>query len=94
MPTIAAAMATVSISFSSTSLRQDVPVFDNKPSSYGEFRKRALLFRARLKLDERANQAVLLLIDHMTGPAWEACESLADDLDRLEEDDAFDKLLV
>ena len=63
-------------------------------SNYKEFRKRAVLFRARLKLDKRANQAALLS-RHLTGTAWEACNVLAVSPATLEDDDdAFDKLLA
>ena len=73
--------------------RLDVPSFDNNTGSYSEFRKRAMLFKARMRLEGKQKQAAILLLGQLSGMAWDVCEHLAENPDSLEADDAFDKLI-
>ena len=79
-----------------TNLHMNIPTFDNTVSSYLEFRKRAMLFQARMRLEgrDKVKQTALLLLGQLTGIAWETCESLADDPAALEAEEAFDKLIA
>jgi hypothetical protein len=77
----------------SGSFRIDVPNFDNTTTGYTEFRKRAMLFKARLKLEKKENQAAIMLVGSLSGIAWDTCESLAEDTSKLEDDKAFDLLI-
>ncbi len=72
----------------------DGPVFDIKLSSYNGFGTQTVVFRSHIKLDKCTTQSALLLIGQLSGLAWEFSETLADHRDRLEEHDAFDKLLA
>jgi hypothetical protein len=53
----------------SGSFRIDVPNFDNTTTGYTEFRKRAMLFKARMKLEKKQSQSALLLLGSLTGIA-------------------------
>ena len=44
------------------SFRIDVPNLDNTITEHTEFRKRAMLFKARLKLEKKENQAAIMLL--------------------------------
>ena len=71
-----------------------VPTFDNSQAGYREYRKRALLFRTRMRLERKENLTAVLLLSSLSGTAWETVETLADDPDNLESAAAFDKLLA
>ena len=72
----------------------DIPIFDNQLDHYKEFRKRCLLYKARMKLDGKVKQVGLAILGTLTGLSWTACESLADAPDKLEDEDALDKILA
>ena len=78
----------------STGGRVDVPLFDNAISSYPEFRERAMLFEACMQVEGKEKQSALMLLGQLTGLVWEESDSLAEDTDKLEEADAFDKLIA
>ena len=52
-----------------------------------------MLFKARMKKEGKEKQSVFMLLGQLTGLAWEACDSLAEDSDELQETDAFDELI-
>ena len=72
----------------------EVPTFNNRLEDYKEFRKRCLLYKARMKLEGKIKQVGLAVLGQLTGIAWTACEQLADDPEALETDTALDEILV
>ncbi len=51
--------------------RIDPLIFDNTIAGYPEFRKRAMLFKARMKLEKKQGQAAILFLGSLTGIAWD-----------------------
>ena len=71
----------------------DVPSFDNTISGYKEFSKRCMLYKARMKLEGKEKQVTLAILGQLTGIAWTACETLADEPDKLETEEAYKALI-
>ncbi|CAE7489168.1 GIP [Symbiodinium natans] len=53
-----------------------IPVFDNKPSSYREYRQRLMLYF--MKLLKRTSEATINLLTSLTGTAWARVEHLSE----------------
>lgn len=71
----------------------DIPVFNNQASQYREFRKRCLIYEARMRLEGKEKQVGLSILGQLTGLSWTSCEVLADDPSQLESSDALKKIL-
>ena len=56
-----------------------VPTFDGALSRWKEYEKRALIFIAKLKLENKENEAALMLTSGLTGDAWDEVEDLSTD---------------
>ena len=70
-----------------------IPEFDNTTHGYKEFRKRVLLYKARMRLEGKEDQVGLSVLGSLTGVSWDACEHYADDIEALSQKDAIDKIL-
>ena len=55
-----------------------IPVFDNKPSSYREYRQRLMLYFKKMKLLKRTSEATINLLTSLTGTAWARVEHLSE----------------
>ena len=55
-----------------------IPLFDNKPSSYREYRQRLLLYYKKMKIQKKTAEATISLLTSLSGVAWSRVEHLAD----------------
>ena len=75
------------------SSRLEVPTFDNTIEGYKEFRKRCLLYQARMKLEGNEKVVALSILGQLNGIAWDCCESLADKPDAMDQPDSLARIL-
>ena len=69
-----------------------IPLFDNKPSSYKEYRQRLQLYKKKAKLNKKVQEATINLLTSLSGAAWKQVQHLADEApDQGEE--GFDKVV-
>ena len=55
-----------------------IPIFDGRPSSYKERRKRITLYQKKMTLAKRQVEGVINLLTSFNGPVWKQVEHLAD----------------
>lgn len=64
-----------------------IPIFNNQPSEYREWRKRILLYKKKSDLNKKSKEATINLLTSLSGIAWRQVESLVDKA--TENDDGF-----
>ena len=67
-----------------------VPVFSNQQREYKEFKKRAEIYRVKMRLAGRQKETVFNLVTMMSGKAWDLVEDLP--VAEMEKDESFDKI--
>ena len=68
-----------------------IPLFDGRPSSYREWRKRITLYQNKMVLAKRATEGVINLMTSFSGHVWKQVEHLADTA--TEQEDGFSIIL-
>ena len=68
-----------------------IPLFDGKPSSYREWRKRITLYQKKMKIIKKGPEGVINLLTSFSGPVWKQVEHLADFAPEAE--DGFEQVL-
>ena len=68
-----------------------IPVFNNKPEDYREWRQRINLYKKKLSLQGKDKEAVINLLTSLQGVAWRQVEHQVDKL--MEDADGFKKTL-
>ena len=67
-----------------------VPVFSNQQREYKEFKKRAEIYRVKMRLAGRQKETVFNLVTMMSGKAWDLVEDLP--VAEMDKDESFDKI--
>ena len=68
-----------------------IPIFNNRPEDYKEWRQRITLYRKKLLLQNKEKEAVVNLLTSLQGLAWRQVERNVDKL--MEDDQGFSKTL-
>ena len=68
-----------------------IPIFNNRPEDYKEWRQRITLYRKKLLLQNKEKEAVVNLLTSLQGLAWRQVEHNVDKL--MEDDQGFSKTL-
>ena len=68
-----------------------IPLFDGRPSSYREWRKRITLYQKKMVLAKRAPEGVINLLTSFSGHVWKQVEHLAETA--TEQEDGFITIL-
>eukprot|EP00435_Cladocopium_sp_Y103_P043761 s915_g12.t1 len=69
-----------------------IPLFNNKPQDYKEWRMRIKLYQKKLEIQKKNKEATLNLLTSLTGVSWRQVEHMVDKV--TEEEDGFDKVLA
>ena len=69
-----------------------IPIFDGRPSSYKEWRKRIVLYQKKMVLAKRPVEGVINLLTSFTGPVWKQVEHLSETAS--EQEDGFKTILT
>ena len=69
-----------------------IPLFNNQPSEYREWRKRILLYKKKSDLNKKSKEATINLLTSLSGLAWRQVENLVDKA--TESEDGFDMVLA
>ena len=69
-----------------------IPVFNNKPGDYREWRQRIGLYRRKLELQGKGKEAVLNVLTSLHGVAWRQLEPKVETI-LAKEEGAFDLIL-
>ncbi|CAJ1454178.1 unnamed protein product, partial [Effrenium voratum] len=77
----------------STDITRDnfIPLFDGKPSSYKEYRKRIMLYYLKMGISSKKKEATINLLTSLSGPAWRQVEHMVDAV--TEKDDGFQDVI-
>ena len=67
-----------------------IPVFTNQQRDYKEFKKRAEIYRVKMRLAGRQKETVFNLVTVMVGKAWDLVEDLP--VSEMEKEEGFTKL--
>ncbi|CAJ1401941.1 unnamed protein product [Effrenium voratum] len=64
----------------STDVTRDnfIPLFDGKPASYKEYRKRIMLYYLKMSINNKKKEATINLLTSLSGPAWRQVEHMVD----------------
>ena len=68
-----------------------IPLFNNKPSDYKEWRSRISLYGKKMTLQNKGKESIINLLTSLNGVAWRQVEHIADNL--AEASDGFEKTL-
>ena len=68
-----------------------IPCYDGAPARWREYEKRALMFIAKLTLQEKQKEAGLLLATGLSGDAWQEIDAI--NIDELSAEDSGPKLM-
>ena len=69
-----------------------IPLFNNQPSEYREWRKRIMLYKKKSDLNKKSKEATINLLTSLTGIAWRQVENLVDKA--TESEDGFAMILA
>ena len=68
-----------------------IPIFNNSPGDYKEWRSRINLYRRKLELQGKSKEAVINLLTSLSGISWKQVEHNVEAY--IEDKDGFDKVL-
>ena len=87
-------MASSSTGTTPLDLQKDtyIPIYNNKPGDYREWRARILLYKKKLDLQKKSKEACINLMTSLTGIAWRQIEHLVDKA--AEAENGFDLVLA
>lgn len=68
-----------------------IPIFNNRPGDYREYRARVMLYKQKMDLQKRPKEATINLLTSLTDIAWRQVEHLATSAP--EAADGFDQVL-
>ena len=93
MPTEAAGTSTANGGLSGIDTIKDtyIPVFNNKPEDYREWRQRINLYKKKLSLQGKEKEAVINLLTSLQGVAWRQVEHEVEKL--MDDSQGFQKTL-
>ena len=69
-----------------------IPIFNNSPGDYKEWRSRINLYRRKLDLQGKSKEAVINLLTSLSGVSWKQVEHNVESF--IEDKDGFDKVLA
>ena len=69
-----------------------IPLFDGRPSSYREYRKRITLYMKKMRLIKKTPEGIINILTSFTGAVWKQVEHLSDSAPEAE--DGFEQVLL